>query len=192
MPSSPNADLFRNPWLNRAFAFLTSLGLASVILLLLTVITLLGTLNQVEESLFDSQKKYFESLWIRDDLNGFPIWLPGTALLMGLFFINLILGTIVKVRKNWKTIGIHVSHAGMLLLILSSLITLRFAWEGNMALYPGMESNEVLSYHHWQLEILPIDDDGKAEEALVIPHQTLKAIGKGSKTFQSSSLPFTL
>ncbi len=176
-----------------ALDIITSYGLAATVLLLLTVITLFGTLNQVEESLYDSQKKYFESFWISDTVGKIPIFLPGGYLLMAILFSNMLAGTILKIRKNWKAVGLYVSHVGILMLIVSSFVTKHFAWEGNMALYPGMTADEALSYHYWQLEIIPIAEDGTASEALVIPHGELRPIGpRGTRTFGSEELPFDL
>lgn len=173
-------------------AFLTSYGLAAGLLFLLTLVTLLGTLNQTQESLYDSQKKYFESLWIRDQVGGWPVFLPGGALLMGILFINLALGTLTRIRRTWENVGLYTAHIGILLLIISAFVTHRFAWEGNMALYPGMQSDEALSYHYWQLEILPLDATGKATEALVIPNRDLQGISGPGRTFSAPGMPFKI
>lgn len=169
---------------------LSSYGLAGGLLFLLTLVTLLGTLNQVEESLFESQKKYFESLWIIDRVGFLPVFLPGGALLLGVLFVNLVLGTILKIRRSWRSLGLYTAHAGILLLIVSAFVTQHFAWEGNLSLYPGMESNEALSYHSWQLEVIPLDESGQAREALVIPQEHLHGISKDGRSFTSPELPF--
>lgn len=291
----------------------TSYGLAAVVLIYLTVITLLGTLNQSEESLFISQKKYFESFWVMDSLRGIradgtpvswfswfvglsvlffaigfalqytkqprwliilayslaalfqfqrllvtwygatsgsgfvpvfelllllaigallvtqirgktnwitggivypsvllilmllpvffvgqistspglPVFLPGGALLMGILFFNLLLGTSIKIRRKPSAIGLYLSHFGILLMIFSGLVTMCYSWEGNVALFPGMKSREGLSFHHWQLEVIPVGEDGKSTEALVIPHQDLNRLGwNHGRKFTSSKLPF--
>jgi hypothetical protein len=174
---------------------LTSFGLAAAVLALLTVVTLMGTLNQIEEGLIDSTAKYFESAWIVDTIPigkvTIPVFLPGGYLLLAILFFNILAGTILKIRRNWKAIGLYVSHIGILILIFSSFVTRHFAWEGNMALRPGMQSSEALHYRNWQLEILPIDEKGEASKALVIPHADLEKIGwKGERTFTSKELPF--
>src|SRR5437868_8068223 len=58
MPSTP-----LNP-AARVVKVMSSFGLATTVLALLLLVTFLGTLEQVEHGLFDSQKKYFESWWI--------------------------------------------------------------------------------------------------------------------------------
>ncbi len=176
---------------------LTSFGLAAAVLALLTLVTLMGTLNQIEEGLIDSTAKYFESAWIVDTVPignvTIPVFLPGGYLLLAILFFNILAGTILKIRRNWKAIGLYVSHIGILILIFSSFVTRHFAWEGNMALRPGMQSSEALHYRNWQLEILPIDEKGEANKALVIPYADLETIGwKGERTFTSEELPFEI
>ena len=174
----------------RMLAFASSYRLAAAVLFLLALLTLLGTLNQTEESLYDTQKKYFESIWVRDWVGHFPVFLPGGALLMGILFVNLALGTVMRIRRSWGNAGLYTSHIGILILIVSAFVTNRFAWEGNMTLYPGMESDEALSYNFWQLEIIPMDASGKAKEALVIPNRDLRHVPGTGRTFVSKELPF--
>jgi len=174
---------------------ITSFGLAGGTLALLTLITFLGTLNQIEEGLIDSTSKYFESAWIVDSVPvgplTIPVFLPGGYLLLTILFFNILAGTLLKIRKNWRAVGLYISHVGILILIFSSFVTRHFAWEGNMALKPGMQSGEALHYRNWQLEILPIDEKGEASRAMVIPHEEMQSIGwSGERTFTSTDLPF--
>ncbi len=171
----------------------TSYRLAAVILVLLTFLTLLGTLNQIDESIYHTQKKYFESAFVVDKVGWFPVFLPGGYLLMSILFVIMLCGTLVKMRRNWKAVGLHIVHFGILFLIVSAAVTMHFAEEGNMALRPGMEGDEVLSFHYWQMEIIPVDEEGNASEAFVIPFSQLRNIGwNGQRKFTSEELPFDL
>ena len=175
-----------------ALKFITSFGLAAVVLFLLTLLTLLGTLNQIDESIYHTQKKYFESIIVVDWVQWFPVILPGGYVLLVILFFNILFGTLMKIRRNWKTVGLYISHFGILLLIFSAFVTKHYSNEANMALFPNMEADEALFYHDWQLEILPVDESGKAEQALVIPTKDLKNVGwdGDSTTFTSKELPF--
>ena len=88
---------------------ITSFGLAASVLALLTLVTLMGTLNQIEEGLIDSTAKYFESAWIVDTVKlgkvVVPVFLPGGYLLLTVLFFNILAGTLVKIRKNWKAVA---------------------------------------------------------------------------------------
>lgn len=96
--------------------FFSSFGLATVVLSLLLLITFLGTLEQVEHGLFESQLKYFES-WFVPSIDvacclramhipyqgsfDLPVYiLPGGLLLMIVLAVNMTLGGIVRLRKE--------------------------------------------------------------------------------------------
>jgi ResB-like family len=98
------------------FRFLRSFGLATTVLSLLLLVTYLGTIEQVEHGLYESQKKYFESFFVTSidvacclramhipyqgsfDL---PVYiLPGGYLLMVVLGINMLLGGIVRLHKE--------------------------------------------------------------------------------------------
>src|SRR3954471_6561120 len=99
----------------RIIKVLSSFGLATVVLALLLLITYLGTLEQLEHGLFDSQRKYFESWWITSidlgcclramhfDYKGalnLPVLMPGGLLLMFLLAINITLGGLIRLNKE--------------------------------------------------------------------------------------------
>ena len=98
-------------------AVLSSMKLAVVLLVLLGLLTWLGTLAQIEDGLWKAQKEYFESwfliadlelgwwgqpLFAGDDGKGFVlrIPLPGAYPVMALLFVNLLVGGMVRLR--WR------------------------------------------------------------------------------------------
>jgi hypothetical protein len=180
-------------WPKLLFSFFTSFKLATIVLALMTVITLFGTLDQVDNGLHAAKVKYFHSFFVIHKLWGFPLLLPGGLLLMLVLFVNMTLGALVKVRKRWKGAGLLISHFGMLMLLAGGFITWAFSTDGYMALYPGMKSNRVESYRNWQLEIMPLDEDGKAEKAWILPSDELQSIRSDEqRTYQSEALPFDI
>ena len=100
--------------LGRLFA---SYGLAVVLLVLLMILTFLGTLEQKHASIYDVQRKYFESAIVVHWLGPVPIVLPGAMVLLGLLFVNLIVGGLVRIRKRVATLGVIVGHVGILMLL---------------------------------------------------------------------------
>ena len=127
------------------YKFFTSFKLATVVFVLMTIVTLFGTLAQVEMGLFAAKEKYFHSVWIIDEIGNFPVFLPGGGLLMAFLFINMSLGAVVKVKKRWKGAGTLISHIGMLMLFGGAFVTWGLGTDGYMALYPGMKSDRVES-----------------------------------------------
>lgn len=173
--------------------WISSLWLASALLIILTVLTLFGTLNQMEDGLYDSVSKYFSSFFFYDKLLGMPIVLPGAYLILAILCVNMTLGTLFRIRQNMKNACLYGVHFSILFLIFAGFIEERFKVEGSMALFPGNQSDEYVSYHDWQLEVYEIDETGKGSEAFVIPAtQYRKAAPGGEKTFFTKELPFEL
>jgi len=181
-------------YVKKAYRFFTSYKLAATLIVLLTIITLFGTLYQVDYGLHAAKQKYFYSLFILHDLQGLPIPLPGGILVMSLLFLNMFLGAIVKVRKRWRGAGLLISHFGMLMLLAGGFVTYAFATDGYMALYPGMKSDRVESYRRWQIDIMPLDEKGQPSGKVhAIPPGTLEKIGPNqSVTIPMEGLPFSV
>lgn len=197
----------------RIYAFLCSYGLATVLLILLLIITLLGTLEQVEHGLFNSQAKYFDSMviWSIDvgaclramsipakDFE-MPIILPGGYLVMAIFGLNLLLGGLLRIRKNPRTIGVVIAHFSMLFMLIAGAVSFSFKKEGNLALIEGQTGDEFQSFHNRVVEIEQVDPppaDGK-RKALVIHDDAFADLvpdssGGKARTFTHPSLPFEL
>jgi len=103
-------------------AFLSSFGLASLVLSLLLLVTLLGTLEQLDHGLLATQVKYFESFFITEiDMTcclralhwpwGAPdgwrqtVLLPGGYLLMIVLAVNMLFGGILRLKKEFVWLG---------------------------------------------------------------------------------------
>ena len=176
--------------LRRVYRVFASYGLAVFLIALLFLLTLLGTIEQVDHGLYAVQKKYFESLYLVHDFYGVPIPLPGGALVMTLFGINLILGGIVRIRKKKQTIGVLIAHAGMLMMLFGGLVTYTRATTGYVQLYENQTAREFESYYDWAIEIGRADQSGPL---LLIPHEQFGDIGADrSRTFFSKELPFEI
>lgn len=197
----------------KVFAFLSSFGLATSVLVMLLVLTFLGTLEQAEHGLVASQARYFESAFIdRIDIGAcwralafnaywdignvsLPLYIvPGGYTLMAILFVNLLCGGIMRIRKSPKTIGVIISHFAILFMIAAGAVTHHFAKEGNMNLREGQAADEFLSFHDRVIEIEKVQTDPKARRSvLVIDEAKYRDLtdGKG-RTFTSESLPFDL
>jgi len=178
-------------WPRLAYRFFSSFKLATVVLVFMTVVTLLGTLGQVEHGLHSAKEKYFHSFFFTDTIFRIPVLLPGGLLLMIVLFVNMTLGALVKVKKRWKGAGLLISHIGMLMLLAGGFVTWAFSTDGYMALYPGMTSNRVESYREWQLEIVPLSKEGKSEKAWIYPAALLETMQPDEqRVIHAESLPF--
>ena len=172
--------------LGGAVRFLSSLRLAFVLLLLLGLLTWLGTLEQVSSGLFEVQKKYFESFFLVHRVGSVPIPLPGANLVLSLLGLNLVVGGIVRMRKGVATAGVLVAHVGILVLLASAFVKHRFSEEGHVTLFEGQSSSTFQSYFLWELAVLEDLGDGRAVEHR-IPHERL-----GEGRFAPSGVPFEI
>ncbi len=183
----------KTPW-QRFLKYISSFGLACVVLFLFFILTLLGTLEQVEHGLYETQKRYFDSLFVWYDIGGVKLPLiPGVRLLMWVLFFNMLSAAILKMRKSWKGAGLLIAHLGILLLLVGGAIGLQFKHYGAMMIWEGDSSSEFESYTEWQLDVIAVDAEGKASEALVIPSNHIDRIGKSeTRVFISDELPFDI
>lgn len=184
------------PAWQRVFDFLSGYKLATVLLLLLMVLTWLGTLEQIEFGLYATLKKYFssESFIVIPELNGktLPVILPGTYWVSAVLFVNLLLGGIVRIRKGVRTIGVLIAHAGILFLLFGAYVTHHKSERGNMAVGEGESSNVAKSYHENVIEVAEIKD-GKPATVHVIGSEHLEGLESLSmRTFRLPKLPFDL
>ncbi len=111
-----------------------------------------GTLDQVHTGIWETQKRYFESFfvvwsyprewWAYPSLGFIRIPMPGGYLLGGALLINLVAAHLTRFRLSWKKAGIHLIHLGLLLLIVSELMTDLLARESQMAI----PENEARQY----------------------------------------------
>ena len=128
---------------DRLLAAISSLRLTFACLLLACLLVFVGTLAQVEEGLYQAQARYFRSLlvfWSPAAGWKIPVF-PGGYLLGGVLLINLITAHVRRFRFTWHKTGIHVIHAGLVLLLLGQLATDFWSRETVLWLRPGETKN---------------------------------------------------
>lgn len=172
-------------FLSKAFEFLGSFSLAAIIFILLFVLTFFGTLEQANASLQDVRTKYFDSLFF---LTEWGIPLPGAFLLLGLLFVNLVVGGMIRMRRTWSRVGIFVIHIGIAFLLLSGLVEGLTSKKGSMAVWEGETRDEFRSYYDWDVSVLEELPEGR-ERVYTIPYERLPRGGK-SAVFSADGLPF--
>ena len=146
-----------------AFRVLAGFPLAVILMFILLLQTWLATLEQVDYGLYATLRKYFDpSAWyilgelrLPEFMGGkaLTIPMPGGYWVLGLFFINLFLGGIIRARKGWKKAGVLISHAGILLMILSAGVTEMTEQRGTMDFFEGESSNVAQDYYEYVVEI---------------------------------------
>ncbi len=171
---------------------LSSIGLSCILVILLAILTWLGTLEQVEYGLYEVQNKYFNSFILWHDFGPFAVPLPGANLVMCVLFVNLVLGGIVRIRKGVRNIGVLITHVGILLLLLSGFVKLYHSYDGHVTLYEGQSSSEFQSYFRYELAITTEDGTGGLREYVIPQEEWIDALGDDKVTLSSNELPFDL
>src|ERR1700743_1521355 len=118
--------------LSRPAKFFVSLRLTVVLLAFAIILVWVGTVAQADEGLYQAQTRYFKT-WVVVGANMFghhmPLVLPGGYLLGMALLVNLLAAHIARFQFTWKKLGIHVAHAGIILLLVGQLATDMFSHE---------------------------------------------------------------
>lgn len=222
-PTAPAVPRQASPF-DLVVGFLSSMKLSVVLVLLLALLTWLGTLAQIEDSTYAVQQRYFESWWLVAKLpvsvwgkHWFDLQIPlvGAYPVMGLLFLNLMVGGLVRMKWNVRNAGILITHLGIALLLVAGFVKMHYSYAGNLSLYeapaegqgsPGRvyQSSRFVSFHDFELALL-VDKGDQIEERVVPEHVLWPArlpaarLPKGSVsgpgevvTLMPEGLPFTL
>jgi hypothetical protein len=214
IPIGPRAN--PNPaWqaVRRFLSPIASLRLTVALFVLSILLVFFGTLAQVDESLHTVLERYFRSLfvWVPYQLlvlfgqKFFEDWVPASAtvggsfpfpggwLLGGLMLANLLAAHVVRFRFSWKRSGILILHAGLIVMMVSELITGLYAVESKVTVAVG----ETVSFA--DISHLPIfhdsadtfelafttSKDGDTDAVVVVPGSILRR----QKTISDPLLP---
>jgi len=177
---------------NGVIAVLSSLATSVTLLVLLALLTWLGTLEQVEHGLFEVQKKYFESFFLLHDFGPFSLPLPGANLVMCVLFLNIIVGGIVRMRLRPGTYGVLVVHCGIVLMLVAGFVKAYFSQDGHVTLFEGQRSAYYDSYYRWELVIVEPLGGGRANEYVAKQEQFTDATGALPAHITCAALPFAI
>lgn len=169
--------------------FLTSLRLTVVLLSLAIVLVFVGTVAQADEGLFQAQERYFKQ-WIVIGTTQFGWHMPwfifpagytiGVALL-----VNLVSAHIQRFKWGWAKLGIHLTHLGVIILLVGQLATDMLQVETRMSFREGESANYVEDHRDFEL-VFASDVDATNEEVVAIPQEMLVQ----GATIRHPKLPF--
>jgi ResB-like family len=172
----------------RAIKPLASLRLTVWLFSLSLVLVFVGTLAQMDAGIHTVVKQYFRSwfvfvpfqLFVRlgqvffgvpsdAHVNGvFPFpagWTLGTLLLA-----NLLAAHLVRFRASWRRSGILLIHGGLVVLLLSELVTGLCAIEARMSINEGESSDYAFRIH--EVELAFVDKSASDTDAVVVVPQS--------------------
>src|ERR1700746_2791884 len=137
----------------------TSLKLTIICLVAAMVLIFAGTIAQVHLGIWEAQQRYFQSLfvWWPAEGNGFKIPIfPGGHLIGAVLLVNLIAAHAKRFQWTWRKLGIHLTHAGLIIMLAGGLFTDLFAVESHMRLANGDTKNYSEDQRHCELTLIDI------------------------------------
>ena len=187
MTTDKSAELLNNKWstwLDRA----ASVRLTLVCIALAMVLVLVGTLAQVRMGTFAAQKVYFNSWWLYADLGDFKIPVfPGGLTVGALWMANLVASFISRFRLRTDDLGIFITHAGLILLLLGQFLTQTLGRETQMPLEVGQSGNYSQSNLKTELAVIKTSNPDY-DEVTSIPESYFNHSGE----IHPKHLPFYL
>src|SRR2546423_8807352 len=168
----------------------TSLKLTIVCLAAGMALIFAGTLAQVHLGIHEAQQRYFQSMfvWWPPDGRGFQIPIfPGGHLIGAVLLINLIAAHVKRFQWNLRKLGIHLTHAGLIIMLAGGLFTDLFAVESNMRLSNGDTKNFSEAPRKTELALIDTSDP-ELDQVTAIPEALLRRGG----TIEHKSLPFRI
>ena len=174
----------------RCFDFFASLRLTLVCLGAAILLIFTGTIAQVHLGIHEAQQRYFQSLfvWWPAQSEGFrlPVF-PGGHLIGAVLLLNLIAAHARRFHWAWRKLGIHLTHAGLIIMLAGGLFTDLFAVESYMQLTPGQTKGYSEDRRAMELAISDVTDPA-TDEVTVIPEGLLKP----NSSISHRSLPFRI
>src|SRR5881394_3951719 len=176
--------------LRKIIDIITSLKLTIVCLAAGMALIFAGTLAQVHLGIHEAQQRYFQSMfvWWPPEGQGFKIPIfPGGHLIGAVLLINLIAAHAKRFRWTWRKLGIHLTHAGLIIMLAGGLFTDLFAVESHMRLAGGDTKNYSESPRLMELAVIDTTDND-LDQVTAIPEAVLRRGG----TIEHNSLPFQI
>lgn len=178
------------------FDVLSGFGLATILLLLLGLLTWFATLEQIDRGLYPTLNKYFhwQSVVLLPEIKGkmVPLPLPGGYWVGAVLLLNLILGGVIRIRKGPKHIGNLISHFGIIFMLIAGGVAHHFSERGNMPVGEGERSNTAEDYFEYVVEVAEMKDN-KPTDIHVVRGEHIDDLTDGrSRLIRFPNLPFDL
>src|SRR6201993_4848569 len=180
---------FKN-MLKKLIDLITSLKLTIVCLAAGMALIFAGTLAQVHLGIHEAQQRYFQSMfvWWPPDGRGFQIPIfPGGHLIGAVLLINLIAAHAKRFRFTWRKLGIHLTHAGLIIMLAGGIFTDLFTVESHMRLSRGDTKNYSEDMQRTELAVIDTSGDD-LDQVTAIPDTVLRH----NRLIDHSSLPFRI
>lgn len=143
--------------LRRAANFAASPAILFYVLPWLMALVVAATVTQPALGLHESVERFIAS-WT---VPGFP-FLPGGLPTLGLLTINLCARFLFRSEWHWRKAGIHLTHLGVLVLLVGGLVTMLTVQEGYMVIPEGRTSDQIYAFEKGEIAITPPSKPGES------------------------------
>ncbi len=168
--------------------FFVSMQLTVVLLIMSIILVFVATLDQVNLGIWAVQLKYFRSfavLWqVPNTSIAIPVF-PGGYFIGGLLLINLIAAHVYRFSLTWKKLGIQLTHAGLIVLLIGELVTGLMQEESYLRMDEGETKRYSESFNENELVFIN-HGDTEFNEVISIP----EGLVADKKSLQHPRLPF--
>src|SRR4051794_4090483 len=176
--------------LRKILDLITSLKLTIVCLAAAMVLIFAGTLAQVHLGIHEAQQRYFQSFFVWWPLESrgfqFPVF-PGGHLIGAVLLVNLVAAHARRFRWAWRKLGIHLTHAGLIIMLAGGLFTDLFAIESHIRLTNGETKNYSEDSTYQELAVIDTTNP-EFDQVTAIPESVLRK----TRIIQHPSLPFEI
>ena len=176
--------------MNRFWKTITSLRLTVTLLAFGILLVFVGTVAQADEGLYVAQERYFKH-WFVFGISFFghkvPLPLPGGYLIGTLLICNLTAAFLKRFQWTTGKIGIHLTHIGIISLLVGQLATDLFSRETQMRVREGETKSYSEASMDYELAFVS-DADAGTSEVVAIPQKLLVSGGE----VRHAKLPFTV
>lgn len=151
----------------RSLELFASRKLLNITLPAIMAYLVIGTVAQKSVGLYVSTHRYFMAPFV--PVGGVP--LPGMPIFIALLVLNLMAHLWLKASTTRQRTGTVLTHVGVILLLVSALMTSLLARDGYVDLREGEQSDYVSDYH----KRVVVVRDLTQRESYVLPFEALEA-----------------
>ena len=138
---------------------IVSLKLTVVLILFSIILVLVATLDQVNLGIWVVQQKYFNTFVVFWKTGNMSLAIfPGGYTIGGLLLLNLLAAHFYRFKLTWRKLGLWLTHAGLILLLVGQLLTGLMQDEYQLRLDQGQTKNFSESYRNVELAITDTTD----------------------------------
>jgi len=133
---------------NAAEKLFLSLHTTVICLIILCILVLWGTFYQIDHGIYAAKARFFSS-WVV--LIGGLVPFPGVRLTALILILNQIAFLLFRQKWRLEKLGLILTHAGILILLIGGGIISYTSKETFLTLWEGETSHESSSYREWEL-----------------------------------------